>query len=372
MLQTIREFALEKLEQTGEAKLVRDRHAAAFQELAEQASSRFFGDEQKLWLDRLELDHDNLRAAVDWVVAQGEVERALNFSACLWRFWQMRGHLQEARARLESALNLPGSRDHPSARRQALAAAGGVAYWQADMEAAHVFYSENLELARATGDPKTIGDAIYNASFPLLVGRLNLDQARLLLSESMEIFRRLDDKAALGRCLWALGNSLWFLDRLAEAVVPLDEAIRLARETNDRFSYAWGLHTRALVAIDMKEADTARPLIDEAMSLFADVGDVSGIVLVLSDFADLALLEGDRERAARLVGAAAAHERRAGAGLGTLVNFLEERGASTLTTEADQAFKAEGQTWTLDQAVAYALGHDPHQQAAGIELGVGG
>ena len=91
------------------------------------------------------------------------------------------------------------------------------------------------------------------------------------------------------------------------------------------------------------------------LRLFVDVGDVSGVILVLTDFADLALLGGDRERAARLAGAALAHEKKAGAGLGSLVSVLEGRGAASLTMEADLALMAEGQAFTLDQAVAYAL-----------------
>src|SRR5438132_11141631 len=123
------------------------------------------------------------------------------------------------------------------------------------MVAARAFYDESLELARATGVPRTIGDAIYNASFPLLVGRLDMDQAGVLLEEAMAIFRGLGDRAALGRCLWALGNSNWFLQRLDTAAGELDEAIQLSRELGDRFTYSWALHTRALVAIDMKQAE---------------------------------------------------------------------------------------------------------------------
>jgi predicted ATPase/class 3 adenylate cyclase len=366
MLQTIREFALEKLEASGEQDLIRGRHAEAFRELASGAASRFFGPDQKEWLDRLDLEHDNLRAALDWYEARGDVEQVMEFCSCLWRFWQMRGHLHEARTRLDRVLAMPASRDHPDSRRRALEAAGGVAYWQADMPAARIFYDENLELARATGDPKTIGDAIYNATFPLLVGRLDMDEARVRLNEALDIFRQLGDKPALARCLWALGNANWFLQQLPDAATTLDEAIALSRETGDRFNYSWALHTRGLVAIDMKQPDVARPLIEEAMRLFAVVGDVSGIVLVLSDFADLAILDGDRERAARLVGAATTHEVRSGAGLASLVAALEQRGAARLMTEADDPFQAEGRGWTLDQAVAYALGDDLHREASAV------
>jgi non-specific serine/threonine protein kinase len=278
----------------------------------------------------------------------------------------MRGHLHEARTRLDRVLAMPASRDHPESRGRALEAAGGIAYWQADMQAARVFYDENLELARAGADPKTIADALYNASFPLLVGRIDVDKARALLAEAMPIYERLGDRAALGRCKWALGNSYWFNGQFAEAVAPLDEAIEQARETGDRFSYGWALHTRALLAIDMKDGARAKPLIEEAMGIFSGVGDISGMSLILADFADLAMLEGDRERAARILGAALAQEKRAGTGLGSLVNVLEGRALFTLTTDSDEALKAEGQAWPLERAIAYALREDLHPKVPAV------
>jgi tetratricopeptide (TPR) repeat protein len=245
-------------------------------------------------------------------------------------------------------------------------AAGGVAYWQGDMDAARVFYDENLELARATGDPRTIADALYNVSFPLIVGRLAIEASRPLLEEAVGIYRTLGDDAAVGRCLWAIGNIAWFEGQPELAIPPLDEAIELFRKTGDRFSYAWGLHTRALAAIDLKDAATAKPLAEEAMQLFLEVEDVSGMVLVLNDFAELALVEGDRERAAKLAGAELAHEAQIGSGIGSLTKVRGTRGLIGLDTEADQRAMAEGRRWSLEQAVAYALGHDLHREAASV------
>ena len=136
MLQVIREFAAESLQESGEADIIRDRHAAAYHALAEEAVPHFLGGDQKRWLDRLELDHDNLRAALEWSVARGDASRALCLGAALWRFWQMRGHLREARSRLKTILAIPEAREHPKERARALEAAGGVAYWLGDLPAA--------------------------------------------------------------------------------------------------------------------------------------------------------------------------------------------------------------------------------------------
>src|SRR2546421_4478762 len=206
MLQTIREFAAERLEETGEADLVRDRHAAAFAALAEGAEGRLFGDERKAQLDRLEVDHDNFRAALDWCIAKGRAEQALRVAAAIWRFWQMRGYLRDGRARMEAVLALPGGDNFPDARKRALEAAGGIAYWQADMPAAQVWYDECLVLTRATGDKRAIANAIYNDSFPRVLTRTDMNTALVLLDEALGLYRELDDKPGIAKCLWGIGN----------------------------------------------------------------------------------------------------------------------------------------------------------------------
>ncbi|HMJ38717.1 MAG TPA: adenylate/guanylate cyclase domain-containing protein, partial [Verrucomicrobiae bacterium] len=120
MLQTIREYASERLEQSDESQEIRNRHADAFCSLSNAAASNLFGEDQKMWLDRLELDHDNFRAALDWCVAQKDVERANGLAGTLWRFWQMRGHLHEGRARLTAILAMPESKQYPDSRARAL------------------------------------------------------------------------------------------------------------------------------------------------------------------------------------------------------------------------------------------------------------
>src|SRR5207302_5647945 len=133
MLQTIRDFAMERLEESGEAHAIRGRHLAAFVALAQQAQPHLFGPRRKEWLERLEEDHDNFRAALEWSVTSGNAEEAMRLSAAFWRVWQMRGHLHEGRRRMDDVLAMPGSGEFPAERLAALEAAGGLAYWQADM-----------------------------------------------------------------------------------------------------------------------------------------------------------------------------------------------------------------------------------------------
>src|SRR5256712_5283565 len=210
-LQTARGSAGARLDESGEADLIRDRHAAAFTALAEASEGRLFGDERKAQLDRLELDHDNFRAALDWCIANARTEQALRLAAALWRFLQRRRHLPQGPARVEAVLRLPGGDKFPEARRHALEAAGGIAYWQAEMAAAQGWYDEAVVLTKAAGDKRAIANAIYNDSFPRVLQRTRMATALVLLDEALTLYRELDDKPGIARCLWGIGNVYHFL-----------------------------------------------------------------------------------------------------------------------------------------------------------------
>jgi predicted ATPase/class 3 adenylate cyclase len=356
MLQVIREYAGDRLQESGEVQATRDRHAAAFEALAEAAAPRLFGPERKQWLDRLELDHDNFRAAFDWTVSQGDSQRALALAAAFWRFWQMRGHLREGRARIETILAMPAADPRADVRARALEAAGGVAYWQGDMAAAQVYYDECLELVRPRGDKARIASALYNASFPRIVFRSDIPGGIGLVEEALPLFREAHDDAGVARCLWALGNALYFMGRLREAAPALDEAIPLFQKLDDRFSLGWALHTRSLVA--MREADlvTGRRLIREALTIFTEAGDLSGMALVVDDAASVALLAGKTTTALRLAGARVASEAATGAGLGSVAGLEESRDWQSFVSNEEQRLAwTAGLAMSLDQAAALAL-----------------
>jgi len=356
MLQVIREYAADRLQEIGEAEMVKDRHAEAFLGLAERAAPNLLGSDQKLWLDRLELDQDNCRAAFDWFTAEGDARSALRLGAALWRFWQMRGHLREGRVRLESILAMPGVEGHPEDRLRALEAAGGVVYWQGDMPAAKALYDECLELVRGTGDKKAIANALYNASFPRMVDQSDLQAGTLLLEEALPLFRELKDELGVARCQWAIASARHFQRRFDDAIVALDEAIPLFRKLDERFSLGWALHTRTVIAIPMGECEAAQEFVREGLEIFSRAHDLSGIVFFLDDAASVAEVCGDHLRALRLAGAAAAHQASTGAGLGTIVGTEEGRNwLQSISTDDQRLAWDQGQAMTVDQAVDYAL-----------------
>ena len=356
MLQVIREYAMELLQESGDAGMIRDRHAAAFQQMAEAAAPHLTGDERKKWLDRLEADHDNFRAAFDWVQSSGDARRALCLGAAFWRFWQMRGHLREGRSRLDAILAMRGVDSHPIERARALEAAGGVAHWQGDVAAEERFYDECLALARAAGDRGAIANALYNASFPRFLERKNLPEGLALAEEALALYRDLGDDRGMARCLWAIGNVYHQSGEYEKAIPPLDEAIALNRRLDDRFSLGWAMHTRITVAIVKRDPDLARTLTREALEIFGSARDLSGIVLLLDDAASVAKLEGDDKRALRLAGAAASQREASGVNLASVVNVNEGREwEQTIDTPEEARAWAEGQAMSAEAAIAYAL-----------------
>lgn len=356
MLQTIRDFAAERLDQSAESRLVRDRHVDAYCSLASTAAPNLFGSKQKMWLDRLERDHDNFRAAFDWCAATGDAARAMNLAASFWRFWQMRGHLHEGRTRLTSILAMPGGAESPEGRARALEAAGGVAYWQGDTLAAQAFYDECLALTRAFGDKKAVANAIYNDAFPMLVLRNEIDQCKVLFAEALPLYRDLGDDAGVSRCLWGYANCVYFQARYEEAISALDEAIGLFRKTDDKFGLGWALHTRALVAMKISDISGARAFVHEALRLFLKAGDISSIALLLDDAGEVEWLDGNRTLALRLSAAAAAHQATSGIGLGSILNTEEGRTLrEDMVDDQDRRAWDEGTAMTIEQAVADAL-----------------
>ena len=148
MLETIHEFATEQLVASGELAQVKETHASWFLDLALAAEPHLPGPSAVSWLDRLETEHDNLRAALDWLRSQGDGDRALTLAAALWRFWWLRGHLAEGREQLESALAVDGS-TATAARASALDGAGVLAETQGDYDRAEALHRESLALSQS-------------------------------------------------------------------------------------------------------------------------------------------------------------------------------------------------------------------------------
>jgi predicted ATPase/class 3 adenylate cyclase len=362
MLETIREYALERLDASPEAEAVRHRHALRFLALAEEATPHVFRVERNAWLTRLDREHDNLRAAFDFCASSGRIGEAMRFGAALWRFWQFRGHLHEGLHRLKRVLADPASRALPIERETALEAAGGLAYWLGDFESTKAFYEESLALARANGNLGRISNALFNLSFLPVWAEIEGDpaaraaDAEAQLAEAEALARQLGDRAAVARCLWAKANSTFYLrNDVTAARALLDECIPVFREVGDLFSLAWALHADGLGRLKTGELAAARAAFDEEVTLLGEARDPSGVAIALADLSQLAIAEGDRLRAFRLHGASQALRQLTGAEIVAKVDAAE--GRTLEPTPADEGAWQEGLAMTFDQAITLALRH---------------
>jgi hypothetical protein len=162
LLETIRAYAGARLGERGEAAEIERRHATAYLDLVEAAASHLPGRGQRAWLDRLTAEHDNLRAALAWTIDHDETWMALRLGAGSWRFWQVRGHIEEGRTAMNRILDMPGADAATRWRVRALEADGGLRYWSADLPGADARYREQLELARRLEDVAGTADALFN------------------------------------------------------------------------------------------------------------------------------------------------------------------------------------------------------------------
>jgi len=375
MLETIREFARERLEESAEFAEICRRQAAVYLALVQQAEPELTGPGQRDWLDRIEHEHDNLRAAIDWTVEAAETESALRLVAATWRFWQMRGHLHEARRRIAKVLEVSDASDHPNARAKALEAAGGVAYWLGDTVAAHGFYEEALTLTRQLGDDAAIANAAYNLAFvaeteDTIALATPLSQA--LLEESLALHRELSDRRGVAKVLWALGAASSRTGDVNVAEERYRESLAVFRDLDDRFMTGWALFELGALALKKMELASAYSLTTEALTIFDTVRDVTGIVLCLEWLAAIAEAEGNLERGMRLAGAAAALQASGGVGLavvGRRVMGREDLAARAQSDPQLAAAWADGQAMTTERAVAYALaGSEKGAQQSAREL----
>ena len=360
LLQTIREYGRERLDENADAEPVRRRHAETFLALCERAAPELMGPGRKQELDRLETALDNLRTAVDWAIGVGAGDIARRFGIALWRFWQMRGHLQEGRATFERILALPSGPDSPILAA-ALEAAGGVSYWQGDIPSARGFYQRCLDLCRRLGDERAIANACYNLTFGLFMSTKDEPaQTGALLDEALALYRKLGDRAGEAKTLWATSSWYYAGDDMVRARQAVEACVPMFRALGDSFGLGWALHILALTDILSGNFAAGRAALEEAVEIFAPAGDLSAITLILDDFARLEAGMGNLERAVRLTGAAAALRRHSGTELGGLVSLVFGRpdAVERLPAAAVEAILKEGAAMSCQEAVSYALTPD--------------
>ena len=359
MLETIREFALERLAEAGEMDELRRRHAQLMLATIERLEPRLASSSEAL--DAVTHDHDNLRAALAWAIETGDADLGLRLGYASWRFWQRRGHLREGRSWFERLLAIPGAEAPTAARAKGLTGAAGIAYWQNDYPAAIAWYEEAEAIVRALGDRVWLADALYNTgTTAALVGDLASVTSRL--AEGTEIGRELGDDSILGRFLQAAGYMAFMGDRLDEARGPLEEGLKVALRGTDPVAIAVGHHTVGQVARLQGHPDDAARHYREAIRITNELGDTAQMTEPLQGLAAVLVALGEPERGVRLLGANVAIRERLGGGpppewlrLGDPLGEARR----LLSAEAyNQAWEA-GLAMSVDEAVQKALELQP-------------
>ena len=394
MLESIREFALERLVEIGEREELRRHHAEYFLILAQTAEPELRGANQLEWEKRLVREHENFRAALEWVRELGEGELGLRLCFALARFWEQLGTLGEARRWLEAALASDGAAPAP-VRARGHSYLGRLALLQAEYGTARAQLEAGLELGRQIEDreqvaacllelgwvelvsgkydraralleegltvSREVGDDQVTARALRALGRVLTEQgeiaaARPLLDESLAIRRRLEDERSIANSLATLGRAELVAGDPAAARTVLEESVALAREMDDKLRLAEGLYFLALVSIEEGVAPAADAAIAERLALCKELGDRLGLAECLDA---TALLAADDElRAARLLGAAEALRRSLGAQVWPYeqarLAALEASLRASLGDAAYEAAVAEGAATPVDQALDWA------------------
>jgi predicted ATPase len=333
MLETIREFASERIRETREAESLHRLHARHYTHVAEAAAPNLRrGGEQATWLARLEDEYGNLRVALDWLAGADEAEWYLTLAATLANFWVVRGYATEGRAHLERALELAPARD--LRRSKALQGAIDLAEIQGDDARSAQLAEELLDLARDLGDPATESLALRCLANAAL-GNDDFEAAERLYGESLEIARRLDDQRTLPGTLGNLGNLFLRRGDLGRARPLFEESISLAIQLEGNDSVVVGLMNLGTIAFLQGDHEEAFKRFSEGTKLAHEIGFKEGLVYGLEGLAWVAAERRNPEPAARLLGAAA----RIRDGLGAELEALER----TYTIKQYFAFVP---TWT--------------------------
>jgi predicted ATPase/serine/threonine protein kinase/DNA-binding CsgD family transcriptional regulator len=296
MLMTVREYGLDCLRERGEEEQIQRAHADYYLALAEEAEPHLKGAQQLPWLRRLDREQENLRAALGWLIAQEEVEQTLRFGGALWWFWQMRGYWSEGRRWLKAVLALPGTGERTALRAKALSAAGGLASIQGDDPEARLLVSESVTLFRELADERglvlplaTLGELMIRQGEPTT--------GALLMQESITLCRKLGCTWELSRVLLMLAYIAWLQGDLTQELALAQESLLLARDLGDKHLIAYALNNLGYAAWLQGDLVRATALAEEGLLLARELDDKALIALALETMGSTVLSQGELERA---------------------------------------------------------------------------
>src|SRR5215207_6202643 len=300
MLETIREYGLEQLQAQEELERTRRRHAAYFLDFAGHAEPKLRGREQAAQLERLEIEHDNLRVALAWsLAAPDRTPDALRLAGALHWFWYLRGHFSEGRGWLRRVLAQPAAVERTPDRVKALVGAALMASREDDFPDARRWLHESIAIALELGDLTTLTPALHY----LAMGRLlHADHAALqaLVAGSVALYRETGDRWGLATSLHALGMAAVVTLRFDDARAPFAESLALYRELQDTWGLARVLHYSGEIARFHGDYEDARARYEESLNLYQELGHRFSAAIIMHNLGYVAEHQGSPERALAL------------------------------------------------------------------------
>ncbi len=362
MLQTIREYGLERLSEAEGSAEVRRRHAQWILALARDMRQQLTSGEDAPVVERLAAEHENVREAIAWSIETGEAGIGLRIAEAVWRFWQQRGHLAEGRRLVERLLALPAAAAPTVERAKGLTALAGLAYWQGDYAPVGAAYTEALEIFRDSGDRADLAQATYNGAFaPLLAG--DLDRARALMEESRRLYEEIGDTSGVTDANEALAATRYRAGDVRGALDHQEAVVRYRRSERNAFRLLDALTLYALLLLEAGRASEGRRVIEEALATLRRAGNVTGAVALLLICARRALQEGDAAGAARICGAIDVIREQTSSGM-TVMEVLglprpADEARKALGDEVYAREAAAGRRLTVEEAISVALKERP-------------
>jgi len=356
LLQTIREFGLERLEEDDQADVIRRRHALYFLDLAQTAKPKLREPGFFQVVGGLAAEHENLRTAMAWAVANDQGEVALRMIEAFWRFWHFHGDLSAGRRWADQALALPSAAGRTNARAKALIGRGSLAYWQNDTAGALLDYEDALSILEAIAAPTETAEGRYNLAFvePM---RGNVGKAIELFRSSLARFQELGDRRGVADALFGLAVMSRLQGDLDTARTSAEHALALHQDLGDVFGLTGELYVLGRVAAETGDLDTARRHYLETLENMELIGERTGIALIFDNLANVANLGGRPQVALRLAGAAEAlKELVGGEAPPELIHLPDARAqARALLSEGEiDVAWAEGRAMSMEEAIAYA------------------
>ncbi len=285
MLETIREYALERLQESGEMETICRRHAACYLDLAEGSDLQ-----QAAWLGRLEQEHDNLRAMLRWSIDQGEAELALRTGGALWRFWQMRGHLSEGVAWLKAALEIPCELSNPAltrARARALLGTGWLLRDFGDFTRTKFYFEQSLALYRQVDDGSGLAYATYSVGYAnFMTG--SSQEGIGGIEASLDLYRRLEDKEGITLALFMLGRIAVGQGDMRKGRAFLEECLAINQERGAAFAIARTLGSLGEAALYQGDYENAAAYLEESQARLDQLGERQLITWLLTKRGELA------------------------------------------------------------------------------------